>query len=199
MLRGFEFVAVCRELASARAAMGGRVTMGGQGEAELGQHGYAHGPNGMRVASASPPRLGSRGGIPPGEPADPPGRADLTDCLRRWAPMGLAALFLGSGTLHLVRPGLYLNLIPRALPAPGAIVFASGIAELVCAGGLLAGARWAGRVSALLLLVVFPGNVSVAIASSADPAASPLLVAAAWVRLPLQVPLIWAALQSPSR
>ncbi len=71
-------------------------------------------------------------------------RAFPTGWLRRSAPIGLAALFLGSGTLLPVRPGLYLALIPSVLPVPGAIILASGIAELVCAGGLLARARWAG-------------------------------------------------------
>ncbi len=116
---------------------------------------------------------------------------------RRWAPLGLAALFVGSGTLHLVRGNAFLGLIPTGMPAPGAIIFTSGIAELVCAVGLIARARWAGPASAILLLAVFPGNVTFALSTSADPTASPWLVAAAWARLPLQAPLIWAALQRP--
>ena len=116
--------------------------------------------------------------------------------LRRWAPTGLAALFLASGTLHLVRPGRFLPLVPIGLPARDAIILTSGIAELVCAGGLLSGARWAGPASALLLIGVFPGNVAFAVATTADAASSRLLVAAAWARLPLQAPLIWAALQA---
>ncbi len=116
--------------------------------------------------------------------------------LRRWAPFGLGALFVGSGTLHLARPELFQSLVPAGLPAPDLIILASGFAELVCAGGLLSGARWAGPASALLLLVVFPGNVTFALTASADPSASPVLVALAWARLPLQLPLIWAALQA---
>ena len=115
--------------------------------------------------------------------------------VRRGAPPALAALFIGSGTLHLIRPHIYLRAVPRGLPAREAIVLASGIAELVCAGGLLCCARWSGPASTLLLVAVFPANVSFAITTSADPASSRLLVAAAWARLPLQAPLIWAALQ----
>jgi uncharacterized membrane protein len=115
--------------------------------------------------------------------------------LRRWAPFGLGALFVGSGTLHLARPELFEALVPAGLPAPDLIILVSGVAELVCAGGLLAGARWAGPASALLLLAVFPGNVTFAFTTSADPSASSVLVALAWARLPLQAPLIWAALQ----
>jgi uncharacterized membrane protein len=76
------------------------------------------------------------------------------------------------------------------------LIFASGVAELVCAVGLIARAPGAGPASALLLVAVFPGNVSFALDVSADPGSSPLLVAAAWARLPLQAALIWAALQA---
>ena len=118
------------------------------------------------------------------------------DDLRRWAPTCLAALFAGSGALHLARPGLYLPLVPPVLPARDGIVLASGVAEIVCAAGLLMHARWAGLASALLLVAVFPANVAYAVDSASAPSTSPLVVAAAWGRLPLQAPLIWAALQA---
>ena len=115
---------------------------------------------------------------------------------RRWAPIGLAAIFTGSGILHLIRPDLYLPLIPRDLPTPAAIVFVSGLAELVCAAGLLTRRSWSGPASAALLIAILPGNVQFALDRAADPTADPRLVAGAWLRLPLQVPLIWAALQA---
>lgn len=114
---------------------------------------------------------------------------------RRWAPLGLAAIFAGSGVLHLIRPELFLPLIPRGLPTPATIVTVSGVAELVCAVGLLSGRSWAGPASAALLVAVFPGNIQFALDQAADPAADARLVAGAWLRLPLQVPLIWAAFQ----
>lgn len=86
--------------------------------------------------------------------------------------------------------------MPTGLPAPGAIMLASGIAELVCAGGLLAGKRWAGAISAVLLVAIFPANVTMAFATAADPDSSRRARFAAWARLPLQVPLVWAALQA---
>ncbi len=116
--------------------------------------------------------------------------------VRRWAPTGLAALFIGSGTLHLLVPDRFLPLVPGGLPARNAIIVTSGIAELVCAGGLLFGARWASPASALLLFAIFPGNVAFAVGVTADSASSRLLVIAAWARLPLQLPLVWAALQA---
>ncbi len=115
---------------------------------------------------------------------------------RRWPPLALAGLFAGSGVLHLVRPDLYVALIPRPLPAPDTIILASGVAELLCAAGLVTGRRWAGWASALLLVVILPGNITFAIDVARDPASAPRLVALAWLRLPLQGPLIWAALQA---
>jgi len=128
-------------------------------------------------------------------PAAPSNRLSA---IRRWAPTGLAALFIGSGALHLLRPRLFAPAMPTALPAPSVIILVSGIAELFCAGGLLAGKRWAGAISAVLLVAIFPANVTMAFATAADPASSPRARFAAWARLPLQVPFVWAALQARS-
>jgi uncharacterized membrane protein len=116
--------------------------------------------------------------------------------ISRWAPSGLAALFIASGTLHVIRPSLFLPLVPNAMPARDLVVLVSGFAELACAAGLLSRAAWARPASALLLCAVFPGNVAFAVDASRDPDASTALTAAAWARLPMQLPLIWAALQA---
>lgn len=118
---------------------------------------------------------------------------------RRWAPLGLATLFGASGVLHLVRPDVFLPLMPRGLPAPDMIVAVSGIAELVCAVGLVTRQPWAGPASVALLVAVFPGNVQFALDRAADPSAGTLGVALSWLRLPLQIPMIWAALQARHR
>lgn len=114
--------------------------------------------------------------------------------LRRAAPDVLAAIFALSGALHLLRPSTYAALIPPVLPAPGAIIAASGIAELACAVALRRRVGWAAPVAAALLVAVFPGNIWFAV----DPARSrsDLVTALAWLRLPLQAPLIWMALQA---
>lgn len=104
-----------------------------------------------------------------------------------------------SGVLHLVRPEIFLPLVPRGLPAPDAIVAISGVAELVCAAGLVTRQPWAAPASAALLVAVFPGNVQFALDRASDPAARPEVVALAWLRLPLQIPMIWAALQARRR
>ena len=51
---------------------------------------------------------------------------------------GLAALFVTSGTTHLLRPETFYGMIPRSLRAQRReVVLASGVAELLCAAGLL--------------------------------------------------------------
>ena len=119
---------------------------------------------------------------------------------RTWAPRALAAAFLTSGVVHMVKPSVFTPLVPTSLPSPTGIVYVSGVAELVCALGLLARTRWAGPASAAVLVAVFPGNVQMAldVTSSAQPGDA-AKVAAAWGRLPLQIPMIWAAFQNEPR
>ena len=122
------------------------------------------------------------------------------EIIRRRAPDFLAALFGVSSLVHLFRPQTFESLIPSFLPNPRAVIYVSGVAEAICAAGLLRRTRWAGSASALLLLAVFPGNVQMAytelsrfMESKGQFTTSELL---SFARLPLQVPLIWAALQA---
>lgn len=112
----------------------------------------------------------------------------------------MAAAFLCSGVLHFKAPRPYVALVPRGLPHRLQLVQVSGALELVCAAGLLARTRWAGPASAVLLVAVFPANVQMALDSGSGRLpglADNRLVA--WGRLPLQAPLVWAALQSRPR
>jgi uncharacterized membrane protein len=101
-----------------------------------------------------------------------------------------------SGAVHLVRPQVFEPLVPPVLPAPRALVHASGVAELVCALGLLQARRWAPRASAALLLALWPGNAQHVAVVRRMPR---WVRAAVWVRLPLQIPMIRTALRSPTR
>ena len=112
-------------------------------------------------------------------------------------PAGLlAAVFLASATIHLVRPQTFEPLMPGWVPAHREVIFLSGVAELLCAAGLLhPRTRWAaGWASALLLVGVFPGNVTMAQDALAGDDTAYQVVALG--RLPLQVPLIWAAVHA---
>jgi uncharacterized membrane protein len=105
----------------------------------------------------------------------------------------LAVLFGVSGVLHFARPTPYERIVPKALPRKKELVYASGVAELACAAGLLhpKTRRLAGLASAGLLVAVFPANVQMA--TDLQRKGSPRAKTIGWTRLPLQVPLIkWA-------
>jgi uncharacterized membrane protein len=112
--------------------------------------------------------------------------------LRRTSPYLLGAVLTTTGVLHLLVPGPYDGLIPSWLPGTArAWVYGSGVAELVCAAGVLVPRtrRPAATATALLFVAVFPGNVEMAVHPGDVPRWLALL------RLPLQVPLVLWALQ----
>jgi uncharacterized membrane protein len=117
--------------------------------------------------------------------------------LRRKASVALALVFAGSGTLHLVRPQSFASIMPRAIPQEHHtnLIYASGVAELICAAGLFRRTRWAAPASVAVLASVFPANVQMTLDSGSGrnqgPADNRVL---AWARLPLQAVMIWAAL-----
>jgi uncharacterized membrane protein len=119
--------------------------------------------------------------------------------LRRRAPRALAAVFTGSGLIHLVRPQVFAAIMPRAIPERHHtnLIYASGVAELACAIGLARRRPWASAASVAVLAAVFPANVQMALDSgsgrNSGPTDSPAL---AWGRLPLQLLMIWAARQA---
>jgi uncharacterized membrane protein len=119
--------------------------------------------------------------------------------LRQHAPTFLAAIFTASGTVHFVRPQAFDSLMPRAIPAGQHrnLIYLSGLAELVCAAGLFRRARWAAPASVAVLGAVFPANLQMALdAGSGRNSGAADRPAVAWGRLPLQLPMIWAALQA---
>jgi uncharacterized membrane protein len=122
--------------------------------------------------------------------------------LRRRAPLGLAAAFLGSSVVHTVRPQAFASIMPRAIPERHHtnLIYLSGVAEFVCALGLIRRTRWAAPASVAVLAAVFPANVQMALDAgtgrNAGPADSRVV---AWGRLPLQLVMAWAARQARPR
>ena len=108
----------------------------------------------------------------------------------------LVLIFGVSGVVHLVRPAFYEPLMPSWVPAHREVILASGVAELACAAGLAVPAtrRAAGLASALLLVGVFPGNVKMAVDAAGTRNTG--FKVAAFARLPLQLPMIRAALRA---
>jgi uncharacterized membrane protein len=104
----------------------------------------------------------------------------------------LVALLSGSGLLHFVAPAPYRKIVPPALGDPDRLVRMSGVAELGCAALLAVPAtrRIGGWASAALFVAVFPANLYSVKVFSRHPAAQAVAIA----RLPLQLPMITAAL-----
>ncbi len=111
--------------------------------------------------------------------------------------LGLAALIGGAGVLHFVRPELFDGIVPDWMPgSKRGVTLVSGAAEIT--GALLVlnpgTRRIGGWFCFLTFLGVYPANIQAALdggIAGADPPLDSALVA--WVRLPLQVPLlVWA-------
>jgi uncharacterized membrane protein len=103
----------------------------------------------------------------------------------------VAIAFSISGVVHLAHPSSFTPIVPGFLPAKTAIVYVSGVAELICAAGLWRRDHWAAIAAAVLLVVIWPANLQDAL--NAHGLTSQV---SQWIRFPLQIPLIWCALQA---
>jgi uncharacterized membrane protein len=104
----------------------------------------------------------------------------------------LAALFIGSGTLHLTRPKPFRAIMPPQIPEPDAMVAISGVAEILGGFGILIpatrpAASW-GLIA--LLAAVFPANVHMAL-EHVEPDGMQIPSVLLWARLSLQPLLMW--------
>jgi uncharacterized membrane protein len=70
-------------------------------------------------------------------------------------------VFVFAGILHFVIPRAYESIVPRWLPARRAIVYASGVAEIVSGAAVLhpRTRRLGAHLSIATLLAVFPANI----------------------------------------
>ena len=86
--------------------------------------------------------------------------------VRRGVRYALAAVFLLDGVLHATFPTPFLAITPPWVPAPEAVVLATGIAAFAGGLGLLfpRTQRWAGIGLALYCVAVYPANVHHALA-----------------------------------
>jgi uncharacterized membrane protein len=107
----------------------------------------------------------------------------------------VAALLLGIGTVHFVAPKPFDDIIPAELPgSPRFYTYASGVAEIGIGGLLLVQRtrRLAALAAAALFIAVFPGNVNMCRLWWGKPWPMRIFALA---RLPLQIPMITAALK----
>lgn len=118
----------------------------------------------------------------------------LRAVLKSYGAWIVAVAFSVSGVSHLIDPPEFTSIVPHFLPYSTGLVYASGVAELICAYGLWRRQRWAGIAAAALLLAIWPANLQAAV--TAQNAHDVTNEAISWIRLPIQIPLIWLALQS---
>ncbi len=98
----------------------------------------------------------------------------------------LGGFLLVAGVAHFVIPQPYRRIVPTVLADPAFWVRWSGVAEIACAALVVhPRTRRTGAIAAAVLFVaVFPANVKMALDTGST---------LAWLRLPLQIPLVvWA-------
>lgn len=105
----------------------------------------------------------------------------------------MALAYILAGINHFWHPALYLKIIPHVLPMHNAVNIISGIAEIVI-GILLfpkATRNFAAWSLVVLLIVIFPANIQMAVDYTRENHPQKWI---SYLRLPLQIPLIWWAL-----
>ena len=111
----------------------------------------------------------------------------------------LVPMLAGAGALHFVKPEPFDGIVPAALPGPPrTYTYASGVAELTAAA-LLANKKTrplGGKFAATLLAAVWPANFNMAWQWRDEPWQKQIVSIG---RLPLQIPLIKAALSLGDR
>jgi uncharacterized membrane protein len=103
----------------------------------------------------------------------------------------LAMFMIGAGTMHFVNPGFFLKIMPPYLPLHEALVFVSGVIEILL-GVMLLMPRYSHLAAwgiIVLLIAVFPANIYLYQHQEILPA-SPMIHL---LRLPLQGGfMLWA-------
>jgi len=100
--------------------------------------------------------------------------------------------------MHFVTPSFFDAIVPRWMPGrPRMTTYLSGVAELL--GAVLVADPRTRRIGGWWCLAVFlgvyPANVQMALDGGVADAPSSTMnsAVAAWVRLPFQIPMTWAA------
>lgn len=101
--------------------------------------------------------------------------------------------FAGAGIGHFLLDSFFIMAMPEWMPFRAAVVYISGVMEILLALGLFVQRtrERAGVVIAIFLVLVFPVNIYMALV----PEKFDLSPAALWIRLPLQIVLVWWVLK----
>ena len=104
----------------------------------------------------------------------------------------MSLFYIMAGTNHFINPVWYVRIVPPFLPFKAAIVYISGILEIIL-GSLLIFPKTrfiAGWGLIILLLAVYPANIYVALTNGEAMDTTPMI---AWGRLPFQFVFIGLA------
>lgn len=115
----------------------------------------------------------------------------------RAATVALTAILGGAGVAHFATPGFFDPLVPAWMPGGARwVTYASGVVELAAAG-LVAHPRtrrFGGWFALATFVAVYPANIQAALDGGMKEMDPPFdSAAAAWIRLPFQLPLFWLA------
>lgn len=108
-------------------------------------------------------------------------------------PWRMVMVMGGAGITHFTNPDFYEEIVPRWAPGPKrAWVQASGVAELACAALMISPRtrRLGGWLTTATLLSVWTANIQVALDGGLEGEGPLKSKAAAWIRVPFQIPMI---------
>lgn len=105
----------------------------------------------------------------------------------------IAVMFILTGTLHFIKPEVYVSIMPDYIPWHKPLVYISGAGEVLGGiGVLMSGVRlWAAWGLIALLLAVFPANIDMAQQAWRYQGWQSWFFWATLLRLPLQFALIY--------
>lgn len=128
------------------------------------------------------------------------GEAELVEVVdtKRATPWRMVMIMGGAGVTHFTNPDFYDEIVPRW--APGSKRFwvqASGVAELACAALMISPRtrRLGGWLTTATLLSVWTANIQIALDGGMEGDGPLESKAAAWIRVPFQIPMILDALK----
>jgi len=105
----------------------------------------------------------------------------------------MSALLILAGINHFRKPKVYLRMMPPFLPNHVLLNYLSGAAEIIFGAGLLIPElrNWSSWGIILLFIAIFPANIFMLTSGKFSKIPKWIL----WLRLPLQIVLIWWAYQ----
>ena len=111
--------------------------------------------------------------------------------------LATAAILGSAGVAHLIKPALFDPIVPAWVPGSARLTtYVSGVAELAAAMLIIhpRTRRFGGWFALAVFAAVYPANIQAALDGGIEGAKPPLdSAAAAWIRLPVQLPLFWLA------